>query len=37
MAWGGTPEITQSLIQNQNGARLLNDPLIANRDDLNWR
>lgn len=37
MAWGGTPEITQSLIQNQNGARLLNDPLIANRDDLDWR
>jgi mannan endo-1,4-beta-mannosidase len=37
MAWDGTPDAEQSLIQAKNGAKLLHDPLVANRDDLKWR
>lgn len=37
MIWNGSDDRPQSLVENQNAAALLNDPLVANRKDIAGR
>lgn len=36
-AWSSWPGSTISLVENQNAAKLLNDPWVITREEVNWR